>query len=147
MATAHKLDEEQMKMAEELLFQDTLPMSFAKSMFFGRFDPSKALPYSSLREEEVDRFNEFMANLRSYLDENLDPEKIDKAAEIPREVIKGLGDVGLLGMTVPVEYGGQGFSQHAYCKAIEEVGSRCGATAVFECTSQYRVEDTVDFRD
>ncbi|MCM8539822.1 MAG: acyl-CoA dehydrogenase family protein [Lentisphaeraceae bacterium] len=131
MATAHKLDEEQMKMAEELLFQEALPMSFAKSMFFGRFDPSKALPYSKLKDEEVSRFNEFMNRLRMYLDENLNPAEIDKNAEIPREVIKGLGDVGLLGMTVPVEYGGQGFSQHAYCKAIEEVGSRCGATAVF----------------
>lgn len=131
MATAHKLDEEQMKMAEELLFQEAMPMSFAKSMFFGRFDPSKALPYSSLKKEEVGRFKEFMAKLRYYLDGNLDPDWIDRNAEIPREVIKGLGEVGLLGMTVPKEYGGQGFSQHAYCKAIEEVGSRCGATAVF----------------
>ena len=131
MATAHKLDEEQMKMAEELLFQEAMPMSFAKSMFFGRFDPSKALPYSSLNENEVERFEEFMVKLRAYLDDKLDPDWIDRNAEIPRDVIKGLGDVGLLGMTVPKEYGGQGFSQHAYCKAIEEVGSRCGATAVF----------------
>lgn len=131
MATAHKLDEEQMKMAEELLFKETMPMSFAKSMFFGRFDPAKALPYSSLKEDEVDRFEEFMTNLRKYLDENLDPDAIDRNAEIPRDVIRGLGKVGLLGMTVPKKYGGQGFSQHAYCKAIEEVGSRCGATAVF----------------
>ncbi|MCM8525026.1 MAG: hypothetical protein NE327_00805, partial [Lentisphaeraceae bacterium] len=81
MATAHKLDEEQMKMAEELLFQETLPMSFAKSMFFGRFDPSKALPYSRLRDEEINRFHEFLSRLRKYLDENLNPSEIDKNAE------------------------------------------------------------------
>lgn len=131
MAVVHKLDEEQMKMAEELLFSEEKDMSFAKSMFFGRFEPSKALPYSHLKADEVDRFKKFMNELKAFMSENLDPDWIDRHAEIPRDVIRGLGKIGLLGMTVPKEYGGQGFSQHAYCKAIEEVGSRCGATAVF----------------
>ena len=131
MSVVHKLDEEQMKMAEELLFSEEKDMSFAKSMFFGRFEPTKALPYSHHKADEVDRFNKFMRDLKAYMSENLDPEWIDKHAEIPRDVIQGLGRIGLLGMTVPQKYGGQGFSQHAYCKAIEEVGSRCGATAVF----------------
>lgn len=131
MAAVHKLDEEQMKMAEELLFSEDKDMSFAKSMFFGRFEPTKALPYSHLKSDEVERFHIFMRDLKAFMSENLDPEWIDKHAEIPRDVIEGLGKIGLLGMTVPKKYGGQGFSQHAYCKAIEEVGSRCGATAVF----------------
>jgi acyl-CoA dehydrogenase family member 9 len=131
MALAHKMNEEQMKMAEELLFAEDKDLSFAKEMFFGRFNPSKVLPYSHLHVDEVEKFHHFMRDLKAYLNENLDPEWIDRHAEIPQDVIEGLGRVGLLGMTVPTRYGGQGFSQHAYCKAIEEVGRRCGATAVF----------------
>ena len=62
---------------------------------------------------------------------NLDPEAIDRRADIPREVIDGLGRIGVLGMTAPREVGGREFSQLAYCKLLEELGSRCSATSIF----------------
>jgi acyl-CoA dehydrogenase family protein 9 len=46
-------------------------------------------------------------------------------------VIDGLGRVGVLGMTAPMEYGGHGFSQMANCKILEEIGTRCASTSVF----------------
>src|SRR5204863_1590559 len=68
---------------------------------------------------------------RQFLDEKLDPSAIDRQAHIPREVIDGLGQVGVLGMTAPREYGGRGFSQMANCKILEEIGRRCASTSVF----------------
>jgi acyl-CoA dehydrogenase family protein 9 len=56
---------------------------------------------------------------------------IDRNAEIPPEVISGLGTLGVLGMTAPKEYGGRGLSQLGNCKILEEIGSRCSATAIF----------------
>ncbi len=72
-----------------------------------------------------------MDELRVFLDEHLDPEEIDREADIPRHVIDGLGRVGVLGMTAPKEVGGRGFSQMQYCKVLEEIGGRCASTAVF----------------
>jgi len=37
----------------------------------------------------------------------------------------------VLGVTIPREYGGLGLSQKAYCKAVEVISRRCGATALF----------------
>ena len=34
-------------------------------------------------------------------------------------------------MTAPVEFGGRGFSQRAYCRIMEIIGGRCSSTAVF----------------
>ncbi len=39
----------------------------------------------------------------------------------PVEVFKKLGDLGLMGVLVPVEYGGSGFSYEEYITAIEEL--------------------------
>src|SRR5262245_18000196 len=34
-------------------------------------------------------------------------------------------------MTIPAEYGGRGFSQHAYTRVMEVIGGHCASTAVF----------------
>src|SRR5205814_4409355 len=72
-----------------------------------------------------------LGELRKMLDAELDPAAIDRAADIPRNVIDGLGRVGVLGMTAPKEFGGHGFSQMANCKILEEIGTRCASTSVF----------------
>ncbi len=59
------------------------------------------------------------------------PAAIDREADIPQEVIAGLGQLGVLGMTAPREYGGRGFSQQGYCKIMEVLGGHCASTAVF----------------
>ena len=46
-------------------------------------------------------------------------------------MIDGLGRVGVLGMTAPMEFGGHGFSQMANCQILEEIGRRCASTSVF----------------
>ena len=46
-------------------------------------------------------------------------------------MIDGLAGLGVLGMTAPESVGGRGFSQLAYCRVLEELGSRCSATSIF----------------
>ena len=46
-------------------------------------------------------------------------------------MIEGLGKLGVLGMTAPIEFGGKGFSQQAYCRIMEVIGGHCSSTAVF----------------
>jgi alkylation response protein AidB-like acyl-CoA dehydrogenase len=42
-----------------------------------------------------------------------------------------MGKAGLMGLTIPKEHGGQGMTQYEYCKAMEELASRCGGSGVF----------------
>jgi alkylation response protein AidB-like acyl-CoA dehydrogenase len=60
----------------------------------------------------------------------VDPDRIDAEERIPRHVIAGLARMGLLGLTVPAEYGGGGYSHTAYCRVIEHVARHCASTAV-----------------
>lgn len=57
--------------------------------------------------------------------------KIDENEEIPRELIKKLGEVGILGVSFPEEYGGGGFGEVGYCITQEEIARGCMSTATF----------------
>ncbi|MFG2900566.1 acyl-CoA dehydrogenase family protein [Streptomyces zaomyceticus] len=46
----------------------------------------------------------------------------DRAEEVDRAIVKKLGAVGFLGLTVPEEYGGSGGDHLSYCLVTEELG-------------------------
>ncbi len=54
---------------------------------------------------------------------------IDKNEEIPKELLKKIADVGLMGTAIPEEYGGGGFGKVGFCITQEEVSRVCGSTA------------------
>ena len=57
--------------------------------------------------------------------------KIDENEKIPDELIKKLGEVGILGVSFPEEYGGGGFGEVGYCICQEEIARGCMSTATF----------------
>ena len=130
----NKLDAQRQKeiqQAEELLFAGPQALGFAKGLFQGHFVSDWVMPYPRIPEAQQGELDQTLAELRKFLNEQLDPAEIDSQADIPRSVIDGLGRVGVLGMTAPKEYGGRGFSQMANCKVLEEIGRRCASTSVF----------------
>src|SRR5213083_2355365 len=130
----NKLDAERQKeiqQAEELLFAGPQALGFAKGLFQGHFVSDWVMPYPRIPAAQQAELNKSLAELRQFLDEHLDPPEIDRQADIPREVVDGLGRVGVLGATSPVEYGGRGFTQMANCRMLEEIGRRCASTSVF----------------
>ncbi|MFE7515914.1 acyl-CoA dehydrogenase family protein [Streptomyces sp. NPDC057540] len=46
----------------------------------------------------------------------------DRAEEVDRGIVRKLGAVGFLGLTIPEEYGGSGGDHLAYCLVTEELG-------------------------
>ncbi|MFB7711040.1 acyl-CoA dehydrogenase family protein [Streptomyces sp. NPDC056105] len=46
----------------------------------------------------------------------------DRAEEVDRGIVKKLGDVGFLGLTIDEDYGGSGGDHLAYCLVTEELG-------------------------
>ena len=130
----NKLDAQRQKeiqQAEELLFAGPQALGFAKGLFQGHFVADWVMPYPRMPAAQQTELDKSLAELRQFLDEDLDPAEIDRQADIPRKVIDGLGRVGVLGATAPVEYGGLGLTQMANCKLLEEIGRRCASTSVF----------------
>jgi alkylation response protein AidB-like acyl-CoA dehydrogenase len=125
------LTKEQVAEAEELLFSGPQRLGVAKALYFGHFQGNLALPYPALDADAERATSEALAELRQFFDAKVDSVAIDRNADIPKDVVAGLGRLGVLGMTVPTQYGGQGFSQLQYLKIIEEIGARDSSIAVF----------------
>ncbi|HXM73745.1 MAG TPA: acyl-CoA dehydrogenase family protein [Chthoniobacterales bacterium] len=123
--------QKEIQQAEELLFAGPQALGFAKGLFQGHFVADWVMPYPRIPAAQQTELDKSLAELRQFLDKDLDPVAIDREADIPRKVIDGLGRIGVLGMTAPVEYGGPGLTQMANCKILEEIGSRCASTSVF----------------
>ena len=122
--------EKEIEAAEALLFAGPQKFGVAKGLFHGQFVADWVMPYPQIRAEERAEVDASLADLRRFLDEHLDPAAIDRNADIPREVIDGLARLGVFGMTAPREVGGRGLSQMAYCRVLEEIGSRCASTSI-----------------
>ncbi len=56
--------------------------------------------------------------------------EIDESGEFPRETVKKMAELGLMGIPWPEEYGGTGMDFIAECIAIEELAKVCVSTAV-----------------
>jgi alkylation response protein AidB-like acyl-CoA dehydrogenase len=56
--------------------------------------------------------------------------KWDEASDFPADVVKQLGQMGLMGMIFPVEYGGAGLGYVDYMTAIEELSAVDGSVGI-----------------
>ena len=104
--------------------------SFGGQLFIGNFRHSLLHPFPEQDPQEQQIGEAFAEKLMNYLRQNLDPEEVDKTREIPKEVIREMGKMGVFAMKVPKEYDGLGFSQSNYNRVVQQVASYCGATAV-----------------
>src|SRR5689334_4829069 len=70
--------------------------------------------------------------VRRFAEERIRPgvEERDREHRFPSEIVREMGELGLLGMLVPEEYGGAGVDILAYAIAVEELARICPSTAV-----------------
>jgi butyryl-CoA dehydrogenase len=54
----------------------------------------------------------------------------DRTGEFPKENLRKMGELGLMGMSVPPEYAGAGVDTVSYAVALQEVAYACASTAV-----------------
>src|SRR4051794_22506189 len=96
--------------------------SFGKELFLGNFKLDLIYPQPKLDAARVEEGEAFIAKLRAFLEEHVDPLEIEREAKLPDHVIEGLKEIGALGIKVAKEYGGLGLSQVYYNKALMMAG-------------------------
>jgi hypothetical protein len=66
---------------------------------------------------------EIVATVRSFVDKEILPvaTELEHADEYPTQIVEGLKELGLFGITIPEEYGGLGESLLTYALAVEEL--------------------------
>ena len=127
MSTADR--QKQLDEAEELLGDRLQRLGFVQGLFFGQIFGEKLLPYP--RVDAHSPAAEMVAKLGQFCLDEIDPVAIDRDARIPDRVIRGLGELGVLGACLPPSCGGRGLSQTEYCRVIELLGGHCASTALF----------------
>jgi alkylation response protein AidB-like acyl-CoA dehydrogenase len=99
----------------------TLP-SFAKELFLGNFRFDLIHPQPPVAPAAAEKGERFLAQLREFLEREVDPLEIERDAKIPDRVVDGLKRLGAFGMKVSEEYGGLELSQVYYNRALTLVG-------------------------
>src|SRR5947209_14874696 len=88
----------------------------------GHFRLDLIHPQPRLDPQAVEKGERFVADLRAFLEAEVDPLEIEREARIPDHVIDGLKRIGAFGMKVSEEYGGLGLSQVYYNRALAMAG-------------------------
>ncbi|UCD23861.1 MAG: acyl-CoA dehydrogenase family protein [Gemmatimonadota bacterium] len=103
--------------------------SFVKELFNGRFHLELLHPWPRVNEAEMERAKPWLEKLERFLKEEVDGDAIDRNSKVPQNVVDGLRELGCFGIKIPAEYGGLGFSQTVYNRAISMCASLDGSVA------------------
>jgi butyryl-CoA dehydrogenase len=69
--------------------------------------------------------------------------RIDREHRFPKEIVAKMGELGLLGVAVPEEYGGAGMDAVGYALALEEISRACASTGVIMSVQNSLVCDPI----
>ena len=126
-------DRKTIEQAEALLGADSAEQGHIRSMFAGKVRSELLFPYpdiSAERPEEVAECDRLLAELEDYLKNEHPSIEIDQEQHVPEWALQRLFKMGVLGMTIPKEFGGLGMGITSYNRVLEMIGKYCGSTAV-----------------
>ncbi|MEZ4700348.1 MAG: acyl-CoA dehydrogenase family protein [Rhodothermales bacterium] len=121
---------------EAMMGPDPRELGFVKNMFAGRYREDLIFPYPRESRSEREKCDRMLAELERYLKEEHPAVLIDQEQYVPQWCFDRLFEIGVMGMTVPEEYGGLGLGVTSYNRALEMIGSHCGSTAVIVSAHQ-----------
>jgi len=104
--------------------------SFSKALALGEIHEELVFPYPIPDQDEADRVRALIAAFRDYAAEHVDARRIDREGWIDERIYRDLGELGITGLYVPEEYGGQGLSQTGYARVFEALGQVSGSLTI-----------------
>ncbi|MDF2775861.1 MAG: Butyryl-CoA dehydrogenase [Geminicoccaceae bacterium] len=105
--------------------------SFTKSAFLGEIREDLVFPYAALTPEEGESLGMILDSMRDWAASSVSSSKFDHDGRFPDEVRQGLHALGLMGLSIPEEYGGFGASAKVYNRVFGELGSIDPALTVY----------------
>ncbi len=108
----------------------TSQLSFLKGLFFGVIQPSLVHPYPRQSADEREMTAQVLEAYREFAKAELDGGLFDREHRVPESIRTQLGELGILGLTLPEEHGGAGLPYTTYCRIMEETNRYCASTAV-----------------
>ena len=126
----HVTEREARKVAEAARETEWKAPSFVRELFAGHVRLDLIHPFPQVDREELERARPWLQDLDAFLAKHVDAEAIDREYKIPQIIIDGLKERGCMGIKIPQEYGGLGFSQVIYNRAMALVASHESSISV-----------------
>ncbi|MFL5593855.1 MAG: acyl-CoA dehydrogenase family protein [Gemmatimonadaceae bacterium] len=108
--------------------------SFTRGIFAGVVLDSLLFPYPRKLDErssdETRTVRRLIKSLRELQGDLIDPAKFDEEETIPDNVIRAFAEIGMLGLTIPKQYGGLELSSSAYARVFETLSTIDASLAV-----------------
>jgi acyl-CoA dehydrogenase family member 9 len=101
-----------------------------RALMAGQVPEEVVFPFPEVSAEERETVSAFLESFRGFARNHIDPARIEREHRIDDDVVRGLADLGVFGMTIPEAYGGYGFSASAYCRVMEEIGTIDASLAI-----------------
>lgn len=85
------------------------------------------MDFSLTKQEQL-----FLQMVREFAENEVKPlaAEIDEQERFPMETVEKMGKIGLMGIPIPTQYGGQGGTTQMYSMAVEELSKVCATTGV-----------------
>ena len=114
--------------------------SFVRGLFAGEIRDSLLFPYPAPLDErdpgEARVVRRLIRELRAMQGDLIDSARFDEEERLPEEVIRAFAEIGLLGISIPKEYGGLGLSATGYARvfaAVSAADPSCGVLVGVHC--------------
>ena len=104
--------------------------SFAKGLFLGEIHEDMVFPYPRFGPDERARVEQIAKRFHDWADESYDQYEVESAGRLPEGTWRELGELGVLGLYVDEEYGGQGLTHTGYSKVFEHIQVAASTLAV-----------------
>ncbi len=123
----HVSEDEARRVAEDARQRKWDNATFVRDLFLGDLKLDLIHPYPDPDQFISDDCRAFLAELKQFIETEVDSEKIDRERKIPAHVIQRLRDMRAFGLKIPKEYGGHGFGQVEYNQVMALLGSVDGS--------------------
>ncbi|MDH3455842.1 MAG: acyl-CoA dehydrogenase family protein [Gemmatimonadota bacterium] len=126
----HITEREARRVAEAARETEWTAPSFVKQLFNGRMHVGLIHPFPQVPAADLERAEPWLDTLDEFLSANVDAAAIDRDYKIPPHIVQALKDLGCFGIKIPQEYGGLGFGQAMYNRAVAMATSYEGSIGV-----------------
>ncbi|HEX6059390.1 MAG TPA: acyl-CoA dehydrogenase family protein [Gemmatimonadaceae bacterium] len=105
--------------------------SFTKSVFLGEIREELVFPFPTLSAEERESLDAILGTFRAWAAEHVDAKKHDHDAKFADGVREGFHELGMMGVSIPEEYGGFGAPARVYNRVFGEIGATDPSLGVY----------------
>lgn len=105
--------------------------SFMRGVFLGEIREGLVFPFPVLSGQERESLDMILGSLRGWAAEHVDSARFDHEGAFPEGVRAGLHELGLMGVSIPEEYGGFGASAKVSSRVFGEIGAIDPALTVY----------------